>query len=177
MNTGSQPGTPSPPTEKKLENLGVFFARFIGVSILLYLLYTWAGFVYMRVVAYGAQPLLAIFGKKLIMKTALDITEEISLNPAVFLSLVIALTGVTWKKRAKAAIIGVLILTAANILTVFLSFMSFYLRNEKLWDSTEFFNLTINFFLPILLWLILMPVGNLLPVNPSSDAARQDDPR
>ncbi|HSG27336.1 MAG TPA: hypothetical protein VLA34_02560, partial [Candidatus Krumholzibacterium sp.] len=55
------------------------------------------------------------------------------------------------------------ILTAANILTVFLVFMSYYSGNEALWTGTEFFNLTINFFLPILLWFIFAPVRNLLP--------------
>lgn len=152
---------------KRLGSLSVFFLRFLAFSTLLYLIHLKAGFIYMRVVAWGASPLLAIFGKKLVMANALKVTEEISLNPVVYLSLVAAVTGISWRKRIRPAVAGYLILTAANILTVFLVFMSAYLNDERLWAGTEFLNLTINFFLPILLWFVLMPVRDIFPFRNS----------
>jgi len=152
---------------KRFGSLPVFFLRFLAFSTLLYLIHLKAGFIYMRVVAWGASPLLAIFGKKLVMANALKVTEEISLNPVVYLSLVAAVTGVSWKKRIRPAVTGYLILTAANILTVFLVFMSAYLNDERLWAGTEFLNLTINFFLPLLLWFVLMPIRDIFPFRSS----------
>jgi len=119
----------------------------------------------MRLIAWGAEPLLAIFGRELVMEHALKVTEEISLNPVVYISLVIAVSGIGWKEKIRPVVQGVLILSVANILTVFLVFMSFYMKSETLWTSTEFFNLTINFFLPILLWFVLMPVGRLFTLR------------
>ena len=128
-----------------------------------------AGKYYALAVVYGAKPLVALTGNSLNVKRALLVTEEISLNPIVYVSLVIAVTGITWKARLRPALIGVGILTAANIITVFFMFLSAYTGSEQLWTGTEFLNLTVNFFLPILLWVLLMPKGELLPVNPSSD--------
>ncbi len=155
-------------TGRLFGSLTVFFLRFLAFSTILYLIHLKAGFIYMRAVAWGAWPLLAVFGRKLVMENALKVTEEISLNPVVYLSLVAAVTGVSWKKRIRPALAGFLVLTAANILTVFLVFMSAYLKNEKLWSGTEFFSLTINFFLPLLLWFILMPTRDIFPFRDSS---------
>jgi hypothetical protein len=152
---------------KRFGSLPVFFLRFLAFSTLLYLIHLKAGFIYMRAVAWGASPLLAIFGKKLVLENALKVTEEISLNPVVYLSLVAAVTGVSWKKRIRPAVAGYLILTAANILTVFLVFMSAYMKDERLWAGTEFLNLTINFFLPLLLWFVLMPIRDIFPFRNS----------
>jgi len=159
----NDPKPQSPDQPSPASSIGLFFLKFLGASLLLYIAYMKFGFVYMNIVAWGAKPLLGIFGKKLIMENAMRVTEEISLNPAVYLSLLVAVPGMAWRSRIRPAIIGVAILTAANILTVFLVFMSYYSGNETLWTGTEFFNLTINFFLPILLWFILVPVKNLLP--------------
>ncbi len=148
-----------------IRGLTVFFLRFIAASLALFILHQKTGFLYMHIVAWGAKPLLAMFGRALVMERALEITGEISLNPAVYLSLVIALSGIPVRKKIRPALLGVAILTAANILTVFLVFMSFYMKNEALWMGTEFFNLTINFFLPLLLFFVLMPVRNLFPSN------------
>lgn len=161
-----------------LKGLLMFFLRFVAASFVLYLIYLKAGFIYMHIVAWGAKPLLAIFGRELIMKNALNVTEEISLNPAVYLSLVTATGGISWRRKIRPAAVGIAILTLANMLTVFLVFMSYYLKDEMLWTGTEFFNLTINFFLPILLWLLLIPSGGPAgPVSPSaSDEPLPDDP-
>ncbi|MBU8923264.1 MAG: hypothetical protein KOO63_15720 [Bacteroidales bacterium] len=149
------------PVTRLLGSLPSFFLKFLGASLVLYLIYLKAGFIYMRLIAWGAGPLLAIFGRELVMENALKVTEEISLNPVVYISLVFAVSGIPWKEKIRPAILGVIILSVANILTVFLVFMSYYMKSETLWTSTEFFNLTINFFLPILLWFVLMPVGGL----------------
>ena len=146
------------PIRRGVKGVLLFFLRFLAASVILYLVYIKAGIFYIRVVAYGAKPLLAIFGHRLVMDRALAITEEISLNPVIFLSLVIAVSNIAIRIRLRAAAIGVLILTAANSVTVFLSFLSFYRGSEQLWSGTEFFNLTINFFLPLLLWFLLLPI-------------------
>ena len=135
-----------------------FFLRFLAVSIPLYLLYTVAGEYYMKLVAYAAKPLFAISGIELVMRRALTVTEEISLNPVVFLSLVIATSRVRALRKIRAGVLGVVILTLANSITLFMIFLSASRGSERLWSSTEFFNLTINFFLPILLWIVLLPV-------------------
>ena len=147
--------------------LGVllFFLRFIVASTILYLIYAKAGTYYARVVAYGAKPLLALFNYRIVMEKALAITEDISLNPIVFLSLVIALAGVPIATRLRAALWGCIILTAANVITVFLAFLSTYSGSEELWTGTEFFSLTINFFVPLLLWILLMPVRFPIPLK------------
>jgi hypothetical protein len=163
--------------------VGIFFLRFVIVSIVLYIVYRTPirlplfsseegfhlitlpslGAGYMRLVALCSKPLLALFKYKMIMEKALTVTEEISLNPIVFLSLVLAVAKLPALTRLKAAIWGVVILTAANTVTVFLIFLSAYRGSEKLWTGTEFFNLTINFFLPLLLWFLLLPIGSLFP--------------
>jgi hypothetical protein len=148
-----------------LRRILVFFLRFVIASMILYLIYIKAGTYYMRLVAYGAKPLLALFKYKIIMDRALAITEDISLNPVVFLSLVIAVEKVPVLTRLKASLWGFIILTAANTFTVFLAFLSAYRGSEQLWTGTEFFNLTINFFLPLLLWILLLPIGSILPLE------------
>jgi hypothetical protein len=141
-----------------------FFARFLAASVILYLVYIKFGAYYMRLVAYGAKPMLAPFHYRLVMDRALAVTEEISLNPVVFFSLLIAFWHAPAKVMLRAAVAGFLVLTAANSMTVFLSFLSFYRGSERLWTGTEFFNLTINFFLPLLLWFVLLPIrSSILP--------------
>ncbi len=135
-----------------------FFLRFLAASIPLYLLYTVAGIHYMKLVAYVSKPLFSIFDLNLIMKRALTVTEEISLNPVVFVSLVIATSRIRAPRKIGAGIIGLAILTLANSITLFMIFLSDARGSERLWAGTEFFYLTINFFLPLLLWIILLPV-------------------
>ena len=147
----------------------VFFVRFVVASLILYTAWMFIGKFYTLIVAWGAKPLVALTGNTLSIERTMLVQEEISLNPVVYISLVIAVTGVPWKKRAWTALTGVLILTAANIITVFFMFLSAFTGSEQLWAGTEFLNLTINFFLPILLWILLMPKGDLLPLSPSSD--------
>ncbi len=139
----------------------VFLLRFLAVSIPLYLVYTWVGSYYTRLVSYGAKPFLSLYGIELTIGRALVITEEIALNPVVFLSLVIAVQRIGWQKKLKAAALGMAILTVANIAVVFLLFMSAERHSEGLWTGTEFLNLTINFFLPLLLWLLLLPLRSI----------------
>ena len=155
------PNGPSPVRSRG--RLPAFFGRLLLASIILYLVWTKAGILYMYAIAWGAKPLVAMTGHRLVIERALKVTEEISLNPAVYLSLVIAVTGGPWRERIRPAVIGVAVLTAANIVTVFLVFLSAYTKSERLWTGTEFLNLTINFFLPILLWFVLMPKGDTLP--------------
>jgi hypothetical protein len=143
---------------RSARGVGIFLLRFIAASTALYFLYIWAGIHYMKVVAYGAKPPLALFGYEMVLSQALKVTEEISLNPVVYLSLVIALPGVAVKRRIIAAVAGTAILTLLNTATVFLAFMSYYRESEQLWTGTEFLNLTINFFAPIVLWVLFMPV-------------------
>ena len=138
-----------------------FFLRFLAISIPLYALYALAGVQYMKIVAYVSKPLFVLFDLELVMERALTVTEEISLNPVVFLSLVIATTGIPAPKKLRAAILGVVILTLANSVTLFMIFLSASRGSERLWAGTEFFNLTINFFLPILLWVVLLPVAKM----------------
>ena len=149
----------------------VFFIRFIVVSLVIYLAWEFAygGRIYTLLVAWGAKPILALTGNSLDVERAMQVSEEISLNPIVYLSLVIAVKGVAWKERIRPALIGIGVLTVANVITVFLVFLSAISKSEGLWTGTEFFNLTINFFVPILLWTLLMPKGELMPVSPSSE--------
>jgi hypothetical protein len=140
------------------------FLRFLGVSIVLYVPYDrFVAVSYSRLVALIATPFLALFGVDLVMAQALKITEDISLNPLVFLSLVIAVGRIPARSKLRAALIGVAILTALNALTVFLAFMSAY-RNERMWTETEFVSLTMNFFVPLLLWLVLLPIRSTFPL-------------
>jgi len=141
----------------------LFFLRFLAASIALYAVYLLAGKYYVQLIALVAKPLLAAFGYEIIMSKARAITEEISLNPVVFLSLVIATGRISWRAKLRGAAIGVTILTAANSLTLFLAFVSFYRDSERLWTGSEFLSLTINFFMPILLWLALLPIRSVFP--------------
>ncbi len=138
-----------------------FFLRFLAASIPLYLLYVVAGVHYMKLVAYTAKPLFSLFDVEMVMRRALTVTEEISLNPIIFLSLVLATTRVGAWRKIRAGVLGIVILTLANSITLFMVFLSASRGSERLWAGTEFFNLTINFFLPILLWIVLLPVVSL----------------
>ena len=154
-----------------MKKILVFFLRFTAVSLVIYAAweFAWGARIYTVAVAWGAKPLVALTGNSLDVSRAMQISEEISLNPIVYLSLIIAVKGVAWKERIRPALIGIGILTAANIITVFLVFLSAVSKSEGLWTGTEFFNLTINFFVPILLWALLMPKGELMPLSPSSE--------
>lgn len=136
-----------------------FFLRFLAASIVLYVIFEplGAGRLYSVLIAYIAKPFLSLMHYRMVLHKALSVTEEISLNPVVFISLVIATVGLTYRERLKAILIGFLILTAANALTIFMIFLSYYKRSETLWAQSEFLNLTINFFVPILLWFALVP--------------------
>lgn len=136
-----------------------FFLRLLGASIALYLLYYFViGRPYVRFIALLSKPMLAIFGYEIVMTEVARITEDIALNPFVFLSLVVATSRVSWRSKLRGAGIGLVILAAANALTVTLVFVSNYRDSEAWWTGTELLNLTNNFFLPILLWLVLLPV-------------------
>ncbi len=142
-----------------VRDIFLFFLRFLAVSIVLYVIFETLGVgrLYSMLIAYIAKPFLSIMHYRMVMDKALSVTEEISLNPVVFISLVIATVGLTYRERLKAIITGFLILTAANALTIFMVFLSYYKRSETLWAQSEFLNLTINFFVPILLWFALVP--------------------
>jgi hypothetical protein len=164
---GSEPMSGEPARNESVRwgarEILLFFLRFLAASIALYTVYLLAGKYYMQLIAFIAKPLLAVFGYEIIMSKTRAITEEISLNPVVFLSLVIATGRISWRARLRGAALGVAILTAANSLTVFLAFVSFYRNSERLWTGSEFLSLTINFFLPILLWLALLPIRSVFP--------------
>ena len=141
-----------------------FFLRFLVTSVVLYIPYDrYVAVCYSRLVAFIAKPFLALFGCKMIMEQALRITEDISLNPIVFLSLVIAVGKIPWRSKLRAGALGVGVLTIANALTVFLAFMSEQRNSERLWTGTEFLYLTMSFFVPILLWLALLPIRRAFP--------------
>lgn len=154
--SGNLEKNPAPRTAAR--EILFFFLRFLAASIALYAAYVVAGRFYMRFISYIAGPMLSAFGYELVMDKAIAITEDISLNPVVFLSLVIAVGAIPWRAKLRAAVIGVAILTVLNSLTVFLAFVSFYRNSERLWTGSEFLSLTINFFAPILLWLVLLPI-------------------
>jgi hypothetical protein len=157
--TENRPGRPG------LRQILLFFVRFIVVSVVLYTAWSFIEKYYALIVVYGAKPLVAITGNSADVDRAMKVSEEISLNPIVYISLVAAVAGVAWRARLRPALIGVLILTAANVIVVFLMFMSAFTRSEGLWTSTEFINLTVNFFVPILLWVLLAPKGDLTPLE------------
>jgi hypothetical protein len=160
--------TDTGPNRPDLKKILLFFVRFIVVSLVLYTAWAFIGKYYALVVVYGAKPLVALAGHSVDVERALQVSEEISLNPIVYISLVIAVAGVAWKEKLKPAWLGVLILTFANIVVVFLMFLSAFTRSEGLWTGTEFLNLTVNFFVPILLWVLLAPKGDLMPSSSSS---------
>jgi len=142
----------------------LFFFRFLGVSIALYLFYYFViGSYYLRFIALLAKPMLALFGYELIMERAVKITEDISLNPFVFISLVAAVGRVPWRKKIRGGAIGIAVLVLANALTLTFAFVSNYRQSEAWWTGTEFLDLTNNFFMPILLWLVLLPVRSAFP--------------
>ena len=141
-----------------------FFLRFLGASIALYLLcYFFIGAYYLRLIAVLAKPMLSVFGYTFVMERVVAISESISLNPFVFLSLVIAVRHISLRRKLGAGVIGMAILVLANALTVTLAFVSSYRQSEVWWTGTEFLDLTNNFFMPILLWLILLPIRSAFP--------------
>ena len=141
-----------------------FFLRFLGASIALYLLiYYVIGTYYMRMIALLAKPMLSVFGYKFVMERVVAISESISLNPFVFLSLVVAVRHISMRRRLGACAIGTAFLILANALTVTLAFVSSYRQSEAWWTGTEFLDLTNNFFMPILLWLVLLPIRSAFP--------------
>ena len=142
----------------------IFFLRFLAASIALYLLYYFViGKYYVRFIALMAKPALALFGYEFVMDNAVKITEDIALNPFVFLSLVAAVAHIPWRAKLRGAAVGIVILAVANALTVTLAFVSNYRESEAWWTGTEFLNLTNNFFVPILLWLVLLPIRSAFP--------------
>jgi hypothetical protein len=151
------------PAESLARVLLLFFLRFLGVSIVLYVLYYFAGGIYTRFVALLAKPLLGLLGYEMNMAMALKIKEDISINPGVFLSLVIAVRFIAWRVKLRAGVIGVVVLTAVNALTLWLTFVSSHHTSELLWGGTEFLGLSINFFLPLVLWLVLLPIRQAFP--------------
>lgn len=153
----------------KIRELLLFFFRFLAVSIVLYIAYILGGKYYSHFIAILAKPLLAAFGYEIIMNKAALITEDISLNPVVFLSLVIAVGKIPWRLKLRAAAAGIAVLTAANAITVFLVFLSSYRNSERLWTGTEFLSLTMNFFVPILLWMALLPIRSVFPFFGKND--------
>lgn len=151
------------PAESLARGILLFFLRFLGASIIFYVLYLVAGGIYTRFVALLAKPLLALLGYEMVMAKALKIKEDLSINPGVFLSLVIAVRYIAWRVKLRAAVIGVVVLTVVNALTLWLTFVSSYRNSEVLWAGSEFLGLTINFFLPIVLWLMLLPIRQAFP--------------
>lgn len=145
----------------------VFIVRFTAASLLFFILYILGGSYYAKLIAYGSKPVLAVFSHDVIVEKAMNVTEDIAINPVVFFSLVAAASGIRLKRKLQAAALGFLILSAANILTLSTAFLSFYENSETLWSGAEFLNLTINFFLPILLWFALLPLEKVLPPGPS----------
>jgi hypothetical protein len=142
----------------------LFFVRFIACSVALYLLfYFFAERHYVRLIALVARPMLAPFGYELVVDRVMKIAEEISLNPLVFMSLVVAVMRIPWSKRLHGMAIGVAILIVANAATVTLAFVASYRQSEGWWTGAEVLSLTNNFFLPILLWLVLLPVRSAFP--------------
>ena len=149
----------SPAPRGTAREILLFFLRFLAASIALYLLYYFViGRYYVRFIALMAKPALAAFGYKFVMDNAVKITEDIALNPFVFLSLVAAVGRISWKAKLRGACLGIAILAVANALTVTLAFVSNYRQSEAWWTGTEFLSLTNNFFAPILLWLALLPI-------------------
>jgi hypothetical protein len=154
----------SPVTRGAAREILLFFLRFLAASIALYLLYYFViGRYYVRFIALMAKPALAAFGYEFIMDNAVKITEDIALNPFVFLSLVAAVGHIPWKAKLRGAGAGIGILAVANAATVTLAFVSNYRQSEAWWTGTELLNLTNNFFVPILLWLVLLPIRSAFP--------------
>jgi hypothetical protein len=141
-----------------------FFLRFLAISAALYLVfYLFAGKYYVRLIALVAGPMLSAFGHRIVVDRAMKIAEEISLNPLVFVSLVAAVGRVPWRTKLRGAALGAAMLFVANALTVTFAFVANYRNSEGWWTGTEILNLTNNFFLPILLWLVLIPVRSAFP--------------
>ncbi len=140
-----------------------FFLRFLAVSIVLYVVYIFAGKYYVMVLGWAARGIMAVFGYSIDLSRLPSIVEDIALNPVVYLSLLIAVTGAGWRERVKPAVIGLAVLTAFDVLIICLVYLSFMTGSEALWEGTEFLYLTINFFLTVLLWFVLCPKGDLIP--------------
>jgi hypothetical protein len=77
---------------------------------------------------------------------------------------------IPWKAKLRGAGAGIAILAVANAVTVTLAFVSNYRQSEAWWTGTEFLNLTNNFFVPILLWLVLLPIRSAFPFFRDTDA-------
>lgn len=152
----------------------VFLLRFLAISIPLYIADRWLGPYYMKALAYGAKPILALFDIEMTVASALSVTEELSLNPVVFLSLVVAVPRIGRTQRLRAGAIGFLILAAVNIIVLILLATSRAVDSEKLWTGTEFLYLTINFFLPLLLAFLLLPLRSLREFMGEKRDAPQD---
>jgi len=150
-------------TSPVMKEILLFLLRFLGASIAFYALYELAGSVYIRLLGLAAKPALALLGYEFVVEKALKIKEDLAINPGVFLSLVIAARHIPWRARIRPAVIGVAILTIVNALTLTLVFVSSYRGSEALWMGSEFLGLTINFFLPIVLWLVLLPIRQAFP--------------
>jgi hypothetical protein len=154
----------SPPRTTSAREILLFFFRFLGISIALYLLYYFViGQYYLRFIAILAKPMLTAFGHRFIMEKAVGISEEISLNPFVFISLVAAVGHIALRRKLLGGVIGIIVLVLANALTVTFAFVSDYRQSEAWWTGTEFLDLTNNFFMPILLWLVLLPIRSAFP--------------
>jgi hypothetical protein len=167
----SENAAKSPAPRGAAREILLFFLRFLAASIVLYLLYYFViGKYYVRFIALMAKPALAAFGYRFVMATAVKITEDIALNPFVFLSLVAAVGRIPWKAKLRGAGIGIAILAVANAVTVTLAFVSNYRQSEAWWTGTEFLNLTNNFFVPILLWLVLLPIRSTFSLFRDSNA-------
>ena len=147
-----------------------FFLRFLAFSVVLYALYLLAGKYYVLGMGWTAKGIMAVFGYSIDLERLPSIVEELALNPVVYLSLVLAVTGAGWRERVRPAILGVVILTAFDILVICLVYLSFITGNETLSEGTEFLYITINFFITILLWFVLSPKGDLIPPAAGSRA-------
>lgn len=160
-------------SEAGWRTVGAFFLRFLVCSVVLYsMFYLFAEKHYVRLIASIAGPMLSAFGYEIVIEKVMKIAEDISLNPLVFVSLAIAVAGIPWKAKLRGTAIGILILLAANAITVALVFVAAYRQSEGWWTGAEVLNLTNNFFVPILLWLVLLPVRSAFPffsrLNPNA---------
>lgn len=159
--------------------VGAFFLRFLICSIVLYsIFYLFAEKHYVRIIALIAKPVLSALGYEIVIEKTMKIAEDISLNPLVFVSLSIAVAGIPWKARLRGTLIGILILFAANAVTVSLVFIAAYRQSEGWWTGAEVLNLTNNFFVPILLWLVLLPIRSAFPffsrLSPNASSSREE---
>ena len=158
-------------------DIAAFVLRFLAISIALYVLfYLFAGAYYVRLVALVAGPMLSAFGHSIVLRGVQRIAEDISFNPIVFLSLAAAVGRIPWRPRLRGMAIGTAILVVANAFTVTSVFVASYRKSEAWWTGAEILDLTNNFFLPILLWLVLLPLRAAFPMKRRLDGASVSDP-